>query len=99
MACSREQLKQLALDHAWKKKVTPFDGKFVVGITRKGDAIAVPPKSNDIVDRQLLREMFQEARSLGCTGTLYVYGAVSTMSGTKTYHFTQIDPRACTILG
>jgi len=100
MACSREQLKQLALDHAWKKRpVALDDAKFVVGITPKGDALAIPPKSNDMIDRPMLQAMFQEAKTLGCTGKLYVYGAVTTMSEAGRFNFIQINPRTCTVLG
>jgi hypothetical protein len=71
--------------------------RYVVGKTRKGEAIVVAPRLQQPVTSKVLRKMYEEARGMGLQGKLHVYGTTTTVSEGKTFRFTQVDSRSCKV--
>jgi hypothetical protein len=86
---------------SWGSGVEPVSGKYVVGQTKRGDAIVITKRPNSPLTGKELHEMFVEARSLGLLGRdgqLRVYGTTSLMGESGRFRFTQVDMRSCKIL-
>lgn len=72
--------------------ISKISGKFVVGQNSRQEAIMLcwQGRSNSTVSREILREMFQEAKDLGLRKPLRVYGTTCTVGETESFRFCQI---------
>lgn len=72
--------------------IDKVSGKYVIGRNARNEAVALcwTGRARSVVDRDVLRGMFEEAKELGLSKPLRVYGTTCTVGETESFRFCQI---------